>query len=68
MTLVFVIAYIVVSLLIVVFNSHLWFHVSDTVLIALVSSTSINVVGLMAIVLRFVFTNHHHKILDGNNK
>lgn len=43
-------------------------HIKDNVLIALIGSTSINVIGLLAIVLRSTFSNHHHKILDGNSR
>ena len=70
--------YIALSLLLVVFNHsytnintfagtfRIGWSISNNVLMALVGSTSINVVGMATIVLRFMFTNHHHKILDGN--
>lgn len=32
-----------------------WFHLSDSVLIALISGASINIIGLMAIVIRYLF-------------
>jgi hypothetical protein len=41
-----------------------WVGVGSNVLMVLLGSTSVNVVGLVTIVVRFVFTNHHHKILD----
>lgn len=59
-----VLVYLLVALLIVLFNGRFWFTIDNKVLMVLVGSTSINVIGLLAIVLKFVFTNHHHKILD----
>lgn len=34
---------------------HGWFRLSDSVLIALVSGASVNIIGLMAIVIRYLF-------------
>ncbi len=64
--------YILISLILVIFNHSfievkgyvIGFSISDKVLMALIGSTSINVIGLVTIVLKFMFTNHHHKILD----
>lgn len=58
----FVIVYIAMALLILLFNKCL--GVDPNVLMVLLGSTSVNVVGLVTIIVRFVFTNHHHKILD----
>lgn len=44
------------------------FDISDPVMIALLGTTSINIIGLLAIVLKFIFSNDHHKILDRYNK
>lgn len=68
-----VLIYMVFVLLVVCLNGNIIFgkwniFVNDNVLIALVGSTSINVIGLLAIVLRSTFSNDRHKILDGKRK
>ncbi len=61
------VAYFVYMVFDLVKHQHSY-PISDQVLMAIVGSVSINIVGLLAIVLKFLFSSAHHKILDGYNK
>ncbi|MGB6975916.1 MAG: hypothetical protein WBE18_00430 [Gammaproteobacteria bacterium] len=54
--------YLVIVLLIVMFQRLI--RVDDKVVMMLLGTTSINIIGLLAIVIRFLFSGNHHKIMD----
>lgn len=64
--------YLLIALLLVVFNGSKFYalgydwelSINDKVLMVLIGSTAINIIGMVTVVLKFIFTNHHHKILD----
>lgn len=64
----FAAAYIVAVLVITIANHYVGIEISNNVLMVLVGSTSVNIVGLITVMMRFIFTHHHHKILDSNKK
>lgn len=59
-----VFAYIIFVLLIIIFSKNIDYRV----LMSLAGTTSLNVIGLLVIVLKSAFSPHHHKILDGYGK
>lgn len=54
--------YLAVVLLIVI--TQRWKPIDNKVVMVLLGTTSINIIGLLAIVIRFLFSGNHHKIMD----